>query len=183
MSSCSVSTQQLLDGTYMFRLACFLGDWSRYFLLQEAEKEEPAQLPSAEDLRETLLHAYARHWLGLVPEGPPSAASINLPPLPSSLFRQPIGSRLPLPDVRSLPGLGAGQHYSPHLPRLRQPSLLYSGLPNPSTSCRVGSWMPLAAPLSVSYHTEMQRREVSASAGLGMPCGMGGQCSQGGCAV
>ena len=60
---------------------------------------EPVPLPSSEDLAQSLLHAYAAHWLGLVPEGKRSAAAASVPALHRSFFRQPKGSRLPLPRV------------------------------------------------------------------------------------
>lgn len=66
---------------------------------------EPAQLPDLEQLRERLLHAYAAHWLGLVPEGAQSEGRAVGQPAMSSLIRQPTGSRLPLPVVCPLPVL------------------------------------------------------------------------------
>ena len=75
--------------------------------MQNAAVSEPAQLPDLEQLRKTLLHAYAAHWLGLVPEGTqPEGRAVGQPAM-SSLIRQPIGSRLPLPVVCLLPVLYA----------------------------------------------------------------------------
>jgi hypothetical protein len=58
------------------------------------------QLPEAAHMSSVLLRAYAAHWLGLVPEqagagAAPSAAALR----PRSMMRQPVGSRLPLPQV------------------------------------------------------------------------------------
>lgn len=63
---------------------------------------EPVPPLSSKDLRQSLLHAYAAHWLGLVPEDKQSAAPASAPVLHRSFFRQPIGSRLPVPRVWSV---------------------------------------------------------------------------------
>ena len=62
---------------------------------------EPAGLPGTEQLGRGLLHAYAAHWLGLVPQGQPQGES-PAASLPASFLRQPIGSRLPLPRASLL---------------------------------------------------------------------------------
>ena len=62
---------------------------------------EPAGLPGTEQLGRGLLHAYAAHWLGLVPEGQPRDESSAVNQY-ASFIRQPIGSRLPLPRVSLL---------------------------------------------------------------------------------
>ena len=63
---------------------------------------EPAGLPGTEQLGRGLLHAYAAHWLGLVPEGQPQGETLAAH-LPASFMIQPVGSRLPLPRASSLP--------------------------------------------------------------------------------
>ena len=58
------------------------------------------QLPEAAKMSDALLRAYAAHWLGLVPEQAPAGAAPDAAALrPRSMMRQPVGSRLPLPQV------------------------------------------------------------------------------------
>ena len=71
-------------------------------IMQDAEMAEPAELPGTEQHGRGLLHAFAAHWLGLVSEGQPHGESLAAHH-PASFLRQPIGSRLPLPQASLLP--------------------------------------------------------------------------------
>ena len=66
----------------------------------------PARLPGIEQLRASLLQAYAAHWLGLVPERPSSEPEAedqsSTQPLLSSFFRKHIGSRMNMTEVSTL---------------------------------------------------------------------------------
>lgn len=62
------------------------------------------EVPAAAALRRTLLEGYAAAWLGLVPDqAPPRTTAMQASGWASPWVAQPVGSRLPAPQVGPIP--------------------------------------------------------------------------------